>query len=147
MSILGEPVTSAIHTAVSGLMAQSVRLSVSADNVANMRSVGLDPNASAAAGVAASTTGHPPFIPLSTLNVSQAGGGVKAVLVPNSPPSVALFDPNNPAADAQGLVHLPNVSLEEELVTQMLARRVFQANVEVIKAQDEMLGSLLDLTS
>jgi len=67
--------------------------------------------------------------------------------VPISPPSVPLLDPANPAADDDGVVHLPNVSLEQEMVTQMIAVRSFQANVKVLEAQDEMIGSLLDVKS
>lgn len=132
--------SSAIHTALSGLMAEARRLGVSAGNVANMRSAGLDPSASTAAGQA-------PFIPHRAVSVNRAGGGVATVLVPHSPPSLAVYDPRNPAADAQGLVHLPNVSLEQELVTQLMALRGFQANLKVIEAEDEMLGRLLDVKS
>ncbi len=138
----------AIHTALSGLMAETRRFAVSAYNVANLRSAGADPAASAAAGRPASTTGAAPYIPLRTLATTVAaegGGGVRTLAVPVTPPSVALFNPAYPAADGQGLVHLPNVSLEEELVTQMIAVRSFQANLAVLEAQDEMTGALLDL--
>ena len=43
------------------------------------------------------------------------------------------------------LVEKSNVELSEELPQMMLDRRGFQANIKMIKAQDEMLGSLLDL--
>ena len=80
-------------------------------------------------------------------STAEAGGGVGTVEVPITPPSVPVFDPANPASDGGGLVHLPNVSLEEEMVTQMIAVRSFQANVKVLEAQDEMIGSLLDVKS
>ena len=139
--------SSAIHTALSGLMAEARRLGVSAENVANLRSAGLDPGASAAAGRPVGTAGEAVFVPHRAASVSQAGGGVATALVPHSPPSLAVYDPRSPAADAQGLVHLPNVSLDEELVTQLMALRGFQANLKVIEAEDEMLGRLLDVKS
>ena len=139
--------SSAINVALSGLAAEARRLGVSAGNVANMRSAGVDPAASAAAGQAVSTGGGPAFVPHRTMNVSQAGGGVSAVAVPIDPASVALFDPGDPAADSRGLVYRPNVSLEQELVTQTMALRSFQANLKTIEVQDEMLGDLLDLLS
>lgn len=43
------------------------------------------------------------------------------------------------------LVEKSNVELTEELPTMMLDRRAFQANIKTIQAQDEMLGSLLDI--
>ena len=131
--------SSAIHTALSGLMAEARRLGVSAGNVANLRSAGVDPSASAVAGRPVATHGQAPYVPHRTVSVGAAGGGVATVLVPHSPPSLAVYDPGNPAADAQGLVHLPNVSLEQELVT--------EPNLKVIAAEDEMLGRLLDVTS
>lgn len=43
------------------------------------------------------------------------------------------------------LVEKSNVDLTEELPTMMIDRRAFQANIKAIQAQDEMLGSLLDI--
>ena len=41
---------SAFHISLSGLAAQAKRLAVSADNVANLRSAGVDPGADTTAG-------------------------------------------------------------------------------------------------
>ena len=132
---------SAFHISVSGLAAQAKRLAVSASNLVNMRSAGVDPAATDPAAT------DQAFRPQRTIDVAQPGGGVRAEVVPISPPSVPLFDPGDPRADADGVVHLPNVSLEEELVTQIAAKRAFQANLRTLQAQDEMLGALLDLKS
>ena len=93
---------------VSGLTAQSTRVAVSAANVANFRSIGVRPEAGADNSQA--------FVPQSVQQVSTAGGGVRAQTVPVSPPSVPVFDPNNPNADGEGIAFLPNVSLESEFV-------------------------------
>lgn len=45
------------------------------------------------------------------------------------------------------LVEKSNVDLTEELPQMIIDRRAFQANIKTIKAQDEMLGSLLDIMS
>ena len=45
------------------------------------------------------------------------------------------------------MVPLPNVSLEREGVEQIMALRLFQANVATIQTQDKMLGALLDIVS
>lgn len=135
----------AIQTALSGLMAETRRFAVSAYNVANLRSAGVDPAATAAAGRPAGTGGAAPYVPRHASATTDAGGGVRVLALPVTPPSVALYNPSDPAADPQGLVHLPNVSLEQELVTQRIAVRSFQANLAVLKAQDEMTGALLDL--
>ena len=132
---------SVFHISLSGLTAQAKRLSVSADNLANLRSAGVDPAAESSDGAAA----DPVFRPQRVIDVARSGGGVRAEAVPVSPPSVPLFDPSDPRADANGLVHRPNVSLEEELVTQKIAQHVFRANLRALQAQNEMLGTLLDL--
>lgn len=130
---------SAFSIAASGLAAQSKRLAVSADNVANVRSLGLKADRSNAAAGA--------YEPKQTALSSVQGGGVKAQAVPVDPPSYQAYEPNDPDADASGLVPRPNVSLEREVVTQIEAVRAYQANVQIIKAQDRMLGSLLDAFS
>lgn len=126
------------HTSVSGLQAQSKRLAVSADNVANLRTVGR-PGVTEGKDAA--------YVPRQVQQTSVAGGGVRAETRPVDPSSVPAYQPDSPMADAEGMVAAPNVSLEKELVEQMLAKRVYQANASVIRTQDEMLGTLLDIDS
>ena len=125
--------------AVSGLTAQSTRVAVSAANVANFRSIGVRPEAGANNSQA--------FVPQSVQQVSTAGGGVRAQTVPVSPPSVPVFDPNNPNADGEGIAFLPNVSLESEFVELLQASAAFEANLKVIQTQDELLGTLVNISS
>ena len=135
--------SSVFDIAVSGLRAQSRRLAVSADNVANVSSLGVHPDPALA-----SPDG---FVPQSTVFTSQAlsgaGAGVTATTAPISPASFLTLQPDHPDADPDGLVPLPNVSLERELVEQIQALRLFQANIKTIQVQDRMLGALLDIVS
>ena len=131
--------SSVFDIAVSGLRAQSRRLEISADNVANVLSLGVHPDPALAKPEA--------FTPQRTVFVSNAYGGVEAKAVPVTPPAYLSLQPNHPDADADGLVPLPNVSLEREMVDQILALRMFEANVKVIQTQDRMLGALLDIVS
>jgi len=124
---------------VSGLMAQSKRLAVSADNVANMRSRGVDPNGPAEQPGA--------FQPKRVQDVSVGAGGVRGEVRPVTPPSVQTHEPSSPDADAEGLVHRPNVNLAEELVIQMQAQRSYEANAAAIRTQDEVTDTLLDIKS
>ena len=131
--------SSVFDIAVSGLRAQSRRLEISADNVANVLSLGVHPDPALAKPEA--------FTPQRTAFVANAYGGVEAKAVPVTPPAYLSLQPNHPDADADGLVPLPNVSLEREMVDQILALRMFEANVKVIQTQDRMLGALLDIVS
>ncbi len=128
--------SSVFDIAVSGLRAQSRRLEISADNVANVLSLGVHPDPALAKPEA--------FTPQRTAFVANAYGGVEAKAVPVTPPAYLSLQPNHPDADADGLV---NVSLEREMVNQIQALRMFEANVKVIQTQDRMLGALLDIVS
>ena len=125
--------------ALSGLNTQAKRIGVSAQNVANMVSTGVrsDPPAVDDEG----------YVPQRVLSVEAPGGGARAERVPVSPPSVPVYDPGHPDADGEGVVPRANVSLEREMVTQMEARRAYEANLRVIETVDEMTGALLDIDS
>ena len=112
-----EPV---LNIAVSGLRAAAKRLEVSASNVANDRSTG--------------------YVPRRVQQTAYAAGGTRAESVPVQPPSVPFVDPNDPDAAATR----PNVSVEEEIVEQMLARRAYEANLRTVEAADRMTRTLLD---
>ena len=124
---------------LSGLMAQSKRVAVSADNIANMTSRGLRKDGPAEQPGA--------YAPKQVQDVTTAGGGVRAEVRPVTPPSVEIYAPGNPDADANGVTAIPNVNLAEELVTQIQAQRAYEANAKAIKTQDELTDSLLDIKS
>ncbi len=139
--------SSVFNIAASGLRAQSRRLAVSADNVANLSSLGVHPDPQLAEPEG--------FAPQRTVFSSQAlagaqgggGGGVATSTAPITPASFLSYQPDHPDADPDGMVPLPNVSLEQEMVEQILALRLFQANIKTIQVQDRMLGALLDIVS
>lgn len=124
---------------LSGLNAQAKRLGVSAQNVVNIGSTGVRSDPPDAA--------DPGYVPQRVEAVAEPGGGVRAQSVPISPPATFVHDPGDPAADADGLVPRPNVSLEREMVTQIDAKRSYEANLKVLETVDEMVGSLLDVAS
>jgi len=131
--------SSVFSVAVSGLKAQSYRLAVSADNVANASSLGVHPDPALAKPEG--------FAPQRTVFSAHALGGVTATTAPIAPASFLSRQPDHPDADPDGLVPLPNVSMEQEIVEQIKALRLFQANIATIKTQDRMLGTLLDIVS
>ena len=131
--------SSVFNIAVSGLQAQSRRLEVSADNVANVSSLGVHPDTQLAKPEG--------FAPQHTVFTSQVLGGVAASTTPITPAAYLSYQPDHPGADPDGLVPLPNVSLEREMVDQIQALRLFQANVATIQTQDRMMGTLLDMVS
>jgi len=130
--------SSILSTALSGLAAQSKRFEVSANNIVNARSTGVQPGAEPRPGE---------YVPHRVAQTSRVGGGVDAKAVAVGPPSVRGFEPGAPDADAEGFVNRPNVNLAREIVAQIDALRTYQANAAVIRAEDRRLGDLLDLIS
>ena len=55
------------------------------------------------------------------------------------------YDPNHPAADADGYVQVPNVNPLIELMDMREAQRSYEANLSVIKASKSMISSTIDV--
>jgi flagellar basal-body rod protein FlgC len=129
--------------ALSGLNAASLRLQVSASNVANAGSTGTLPNANGTV-----PAGSPQaYAPLEVVQSASAGGGVQTSVTTVTPSTTAAFDPQASFANQDGLVAAPNVDLASEFVGQLLASYSYAANAIVLKADDRMTQSLLDITA
>ncbi len=132
---------------VSGVLAQSTRLAVSADNTVNVQSTGVpygQPQFPPSSGQSAPAGAYQPRQPA---QVSRAGGGVDALTALVRPASYPVYLPGAPDADAEGIASRPNVDLGGEIVNQRDAARNLAANVRVLQAQDELLTQLLDIKS
>lgn len=53
-------------------------------------------------------------------------------------PGATLFNPGHPHADADGLVHMPNVNLQTEMVDLITASRSYEANLSVVRTARQM---------
>ncbi len=120
----------AIQTALSGLNAASTRAQASANNIANIDTVG-------------SLNGAPaPYAPQVTEQQAVPGGGVAAMNVPQ-PGFVPSYDPGSPFANSDGLVGAPKVDLASEIVNLDIAKIAYKANALTIKTASEMQDELL----
>ncbi len=126
--------------ASSAMSAQSERLNVTASNIANAESV-AGPDGQTYKGKQVVFQAIPP----------ASGDGPAKVRVasviedPSAPRRV--FDPKHPAADAQGYVTLPNVSVVDEMVNMLSASRSYQSSVEVMNTAKNLLLKTLSLGS
>jgi flagellar basal-body rod protein FlgC len=127
--------------AISGMAAATLRLQVSANNVANAAASGPLPDSPNGASVPG------PYVPWRVDQVARAGGGTNATVSAVSPGTVPMFDPTAPYADSHGMVASPNVDLASEIVQQLMARVSFAANAQVIRADSKMMVSLIDITA
>ena len=129
--------------ALSGMLAATQRLQVSARNVANVRSDGALPDAQGNYSADAPR----PYTPLRVDQVDVATGGTRAVVTEVSPSYVATYDPSAPYANQDGMVAAPNVDLAEEVVQQLMASYAYAANARVVTSYRQMVKSLFDMTA
>jgi flagellar basal-body rod protein FlgC len=124
------------HIAGSAMAAQSVRLNTIASNLANA-------NAVAGSETEAYRARKPVF---AALVEGQAGGSVQVLdVVESSEPLRRVHEPDNPKADADGMVYYTNVNEVAEMADMMSASRAFETNVEVLGRIKSMQQSLLKL--
>ncbi|MCS7165158.1 MAG: flagellar basal body rod protein FlgC [Candidatus Calescibacterium sp.] len=55
-----------------------------------------------------------------------------------------VYDPNNPNADKDGYVTLPNVNVVEEMAKMIQASRMYEANLSVVESIKSMATKALD---
>ncbi len=121
-----------------GLRVQGQRLRVISQNLANANSLATDPN------------GKPYRRKTITFrNEFDKAIGMDMVKVHKVRPDMSAFgkrfDPNHPAADADGYVLTPNVNTLIELSDMREAQRSYEANLSVIKSSKKMLTNAIDM--
>ena len=128
----------------SAMNAESMRLNVTASNLANADSVATSPQA-------AYRSRHPVFATQlrefsANPGFDEPGAGVRVldVIQSNAVP-VKRFQPDHPLADASGYVYGSNVNPVEELTNMISASRSFQSNVEVMTTARELVLKTLTL--
>jgi flagellar basal-body rod protein FlgC len=133
-----------LDVAGTALAAQSVRLNVTASNLANADAV------SSSAG-ATYRARHPVFetvlrdaLDAGAVEVGIAGVRV-AGIVESPAPLTKEYQPDHPLADTEGYIYRPNVNLVEEMANMMSATRSYQSNVEIVNASKQMLLRTLSL--
>jgi flagellar basal-body rod protein FlgC len=129
----------ALNAAVSGFNAAAQRLNANANNIANSFSTQTQTN-----GVTTNT----PYVPQQVDQTAQVpAGGVITHNASINPPSIQVYDPNNVAANAQGITNYPNVDQAQQLVGTQVARYTAQGNLDVIKVENHLLQSVINIIS
>lgn len=120
--------------AASALTAQSARLNAVASNLANADSV-------------AGSDGQPyraKQVVFKATPVEGGGLGVRVTqVVDSAAPPRLVYEPHNPAANAQGYVAMPNVNVVEEMVNMISASRSYQTNAEVMNTAKTLMQKTL----
>ena len=131
---------SVMNTAGTAMNAQSVRLNVTASNLANAGSVSGDPDKVYRAR-------QPVFSSFQETLADQSGvTGVRLNgIVESSAPLNVRYQPEHPEADENGNVYATNVNTVEEMVNMISASRAYKNNVEIINTTKDLLLQTLSL--
>jgi flagellar basal-body rod protein FlgC len=135
---MSDAIQAAIQVATSGLEAQSARLRVVAENMANANST-------------AAVAGGDPYSrkTITFEDEMDRNAGVDLVKIKDigtdAAPFKVEYDPSNPAADARGFVKMPNVNIMTEMADMREANRSYTANLEVIKQSRQLYTMTVDL--
>ena len=121
----------------SALSAQSQRMNVTASNLANADSL-------------VSSDGQP-YRAKQVVFAARPVAGPAAVgvqvtqVVESAAPLRLVYEPNNPAANPDGYVEMPNVNVVEEMVNMISASRSYQNNAEVMNTARTLLQRTLQI--
>jgi flagellar basal-body rod protein FlgC len=122
----------------SAMSAQSVRMNVTASNIANAE-------VSAPSPEDAYRARNPVFATILD-DQSRAYGGVRVLdVVDNPAQGPRRFEPSNPRADESGYVYLSNVNVLEEMVNMMSASRTYQNSIEVLNTSKQLMLKTLSI--
>ena len=130
--------TNAVRVSATGLRAQSLRMRIIAENLANADSV-------------AQTPGGDPYrrrVASFRADVDRASGatGVEVRSIDGDRSAFTrVYQPGSPAADAQGYVQRPNVNTLVEAADMKAAQRSYEANLNAIEAAKSLTLRTIDL--
>lgn len=124
----------------SAMSAQTVRMNVTASNMANLDAVSSSDGETYRAR-------QPVFETLYSDSMKNGlSNGVRvAGIIESQSPLRKEYQPQHPKADENGYVFFPNVNSIEEMTNMISATRTFQNNVEIINASKQMLLRTLSM--
>lgn len=137
---MADGIAASIQIAASALEAQSARVRVIAQNVANAQSTSLQP-------------GGDPYRRQTITFGSEYSRQLDADLLTirrigaDQGDFPTTYDPSHPAADADGYVKTPNVNPLIESADLREATRAYEANLAVVEGSRELFQQTLDLLS
>lgn len=127
-----------LRISAAAMKAQGTRLRVISENIANADSLAQEP-------------GRSPYRRkiVTFKNELDRSIGIRTVSIDKIKTDKSdfekRFDPNHPAADADGYVLIPNVNTLIEMMDMREAQRSYEANLNVIKSSKAMLQGTIDL--
>lgn len=127
-----------MKVAASAMRAQSMRMQVVAQNIANAEATASTPNGDPYARKTVT------FKQEMDRNLDAELVAVREVGVDRTPFNVR-YEPGHPAADERGFIKTPNVNVMIELADMQEASRSFSANVQMIKFTRTLSSMTIDM--
>lgn len=128
----------AVDISASGLRAQSLRMRLIAENLANADSVARTPGGEPYRRRVASFA--------SEVDRVNGSAGVKVDAIENDPTAFQrVYSPGSPASDSKGYVQMPNVNTLFETADMKAAQRSYEANLSAIEAARTLTMRTIDL--
>ena len=134
---MADQLSAALRASMSGLTAQSLRMRIASENIANSQATGVNPGS----------------LPYARKTIAFAAAADEAENVATVAIASIAQDksarvehrPGHPAADEQGMVKLPNVDPLIEIADMREAHRSYLANVQMIRQARETISATIDL--
>jgi len=133
-----DPLISSLKVAATGLGAQSERLRVVSENLANAQSTGNFPGADPYQRKTITFTAELDRLTGARMVEVSAISGDKTAFPTE-------FQPGHEAADELGYVKMPNVNVLVEMADMREANRSYEANLQAIKQARELISMTIDL--
>jgi flagellar basal-body rod protein FlgC len=133
-----DPLKASMQVAASGLQAQSHRVRIVSENIANHESTSIRPGGN----------------PYTRKTITFAGAfdeemGATLVRIDridnDRAPYPIAHEPGHPAANEAGIVKKPNVNMLTELADIREANRSYEANLQIVKQARAMISATIDL--
>lgn len=140
-----------IDISASGLTAQSLRMDVIAQNIANAETTRTESGDPYQRRLTVLSRQTPDFAEtVSRLQEADAdavrpSGVVVSETLADETPFKLVFDPAHPDADEAGYVRMPNVDIAREYVDMIAATRSYEANITVLNASKRMALKALEI--
>jgi flagellar basal-body rod protein FlgC len=131
-----------LNIMASSASAESIRMNVSASNVANAGNIGSSDKETYHAR-------HPVFAQVQSevagmIDAEQPLGGVRVIdVIQGSKPLNWRLDPDNPLADENGRVYLTDVNPIEEMADMISASRQYQASIDMMNTTKSLIMQTL----
>lgn len=133
-----DPLTASLKIAAAGLEAQSTRMRVVAENLANAQSTSNVPGGDPYQRKTVTFSSELDRVSGSSLVKVDRIGRDEA-------PFKVEYDPDHPSADDSGYVKLPNVNMLIEMADMREANRSYEADLQIVRQARQMISMTIDL--